>query len=200
MDRTLLDLERAGGDVEQLPAWSESGYTTDRPYCAVDGDLVPDMYYGRFSATNPSELQAQLDKTMMYDQYTMPDPSFLGNVTLIAGVDSGFAPTHGNGQINYGTEHYFNASHGITSNTYLYPESAGAVEGAGVGVEQRGELFGQRSGELLGVGDRHGAGVVAPDVVADADGEKFDRFPAFDHRDHVAQVFFEEIRGVDGQG
>ena len=112
------------GDVEQMPTFQQSGDATDRPYCAVDADLVPDMYYGRFSATNPSQLQAQLDKTMMYDQYAMPDPSFLEDVTMIAGVDSGYAPSHGNGQINYGTEHYFNTSHGINSNTFLYPASA----------------------------------------------------------------------------
>ncbi len=117
------------GDVAQMPTWTMGGDATDRPYCAVDADLVPDMYYGRFSATNPAELQAQLDKTLMYDQFTMPDPSYMSNVTLIAGVDSGFAPTHGNGQINYGTEHYFNASHAIYSNTFLYPLSADPVEG-----------------------------------------------------------------------
>ena len=126
------------GDVAQVPTFSESGDATDRPYCAVDGDLVPDMYYGRFSATNPTQLQAQLDKTMMYDQYTMPDPSYLANVTMIAGADSGYGPTHGNGQINYGTEHYFNASHGITSNTYLYPASAGAVESELIGTYNAG--------------------------------------------------------------
>ncbi len=117
------------GDIAQMPTFTLGGDATDRPYCAVDGDLVPDMYYGRFSATNPSELQAQLDKTMTYDQFTMADPSYLDNVTLIAGVDSGWAPSHGNGQINYGTTHYFNASHGINSNTYLYPASNGPVEG-----------------------------------------------------------------------
>jgi hypothetical protein len=129
------------GDVAQMPTFSEAGDATDRPYCAVDGDLVPDMYYGRFSATNPDELQAQLDKTMMYDQFTMADPSYLGNVTLIAGVDSGFAPSHGNGQINYGTEHYFNASHGINSNTYLYPASAGGVESELIGTYNDGVAF-----------------------------------------------------------
>ena len=65
------------GDVAQMPDLHPSGDATDRPYCAVDGDLVPDMYYGRFSATNPDQLQALLDKTMMYDQFTMPDPSYL---------------------------------------------------------------------------------------------------------------------------
>ncbi|MBU1072603.1 proprotein convertase P-domain-containing protein [bacterium] len=111
------------GDVAQCPTFTLSGDATDRPYCAVDGDLYPEMYYGRFSATNSAQLQAQLDKTMMYDQFTMPDPGYLSDVTMIAGVDAGYAPTHGNGQINYGTEHYFNAAHGITSNTYLYPAS-----------------------------------------------------------------------------
>jgi len=114
------------GDVAQVPTFFEGGDATDRPYCAVDADLVPDMYYGRFSATNSSQLQAQLDKTMMYDQYTMPDPSYLGEVCMIAGADSYWAPTHANGQINYGTTYYFNEAHGMYSHTYLYPASAGS--------------------------------------------------------------------------
>ncbi|MBM4130072.1 T9SS type A sorting domain-containing protein, partial [bacterium] len=116
------------GDVAEMPTFQEAGDATDRPYCAVDADLVPDMYYGRLSATNPTQLQAQLDKTMMYDQFTMPDPSYLSRVTMIAGVDGTFAATHGNGQILYGTNNYFNAAHGITSNTFLYPASSGPVE------------------------------------------------------------------------
>jgi len=111
------------GDVEQCPTFQLSGDASDRPYCAVDADLVPDMYYGRFSATNPTQLQAILDKTMMYDTYSMPDPSYLEEVVMIAGVDSYWAPTHANGQINYGTDTYFNAAHNIYSHTYLYPES-----------------------------------------------------------------------------
>ena len=111
------------GDVEQMPTFFESGDATDRPYCDVEGDLVPDIYYGRFSATNPSQLQAILDKTLMYDQFTMPDPSYLGEVVMIAGMDSGHGSTWGNGQINYGTTYYFNEAHGIYSHTYLYPES-----------------------------------------------------------------------------
>ena len=111
------------GDVEQLPTWEVDGYVTDRPYCAVDDDLVPDIYYGRFSATTADELQAILDKTLMYEQFAMPDPSYLHEVVMIAGVDEDFAPIWGNGQINYGTQYYFNADHDIFSNTYFYPES-----------------------------------------------------------------------------
>jgi subtilisin-like proprotein convertase family protein len=42
---------------------------------------------------------------------------------MIAGMDGGYGQVWGNGQINYGTTHYFNEAHGIYSHTYLYPES-----------------------------------------------------------------------------
>jgi len=111
------------GDVAQCPTFQVSGDPTDRPYCAVDGDLVPDIYYGRFSATNTAQLQAILDKTMMYDQFTMPDPSYLDEVVLIAGYDTGYGSSHGNGQINYASTYYFNAAHGIDADGHLYPPS-----------------------------------------------------------------------------
>ncbi len=111
------------GDTGNMPTWNEGGNVTDRPYCDVEGDLVPDIFYGRFSATNPTQLQNMLDKTLMYDQYAMPDPSYLHEVVMIAGMDSGHGSTWGNGQINYGTTYYFNADHDIYSHTYLYPES-----------------------------------------------------------------------------
>ncbi|MCB9512776.1 MAG: T9SS type A sorting domain-containing protein [Candidatus Latescibacteria bacterium] len=111
------------GDIAQMPTFTEGGDVTDRPYCAVDGDLYPDIYYGRFSATNPTQLQNILDKTLMYDQYAMPDPSYLDEVVMIAGMDGSFGSTWANGQINYGTTYYFNAAHNILSHTYLYPNS-----------------------------------------------------------------------------
>jgi hypothetical protein len=115
------------GDVEQIPTFTEGEspdfYPTDRPYCAVDGDSIPDIYYGRFSATNSDQLQAMLDKTLKYDQCAMADPSYLGEVVLIAGMDAYHGLDWANGQVNYGTTHYFNEPHGITSHTYLYPNS-----------------------------------------------------------------------------
>ncbi len=115
------------GDVEQMPTWFEGGDATDRPYCCVDADVVPDIYYGRFSAQNAAQLDAILEKTLMYDQFTMPDPAYLGEVVMIAGMDSGHGSTWGNGQINYGTTYYFNAAHGIYSYTYLYPNSGSSA-------------------------------------------------------------------------
>ena len=114
------------GDVAQIPAYSQSGHVTDLYYCEYTGDVLPEVYYGRFSATSVAQLQPQIDKTLMYEQYLFPDPSFLGEAVMVSGVDGNFAATHGNGQINYGTTTYFNEAHGIYSNTYLYPASGSA--------------------------------------------------------------------------
>ncbi len=113
------------GDIAQVPAFTgeAASHVTDLYYCEYTGDYFPEVFYGRFSATNTSQLQPQIDKTLMYEQYTMPQPSYLDSVVMIAGMDGSFGPTHGNGQINYGTENYFNAAHGLYSHTYLYPES-----------------------------------------------------------------------------
>jgi hypothetical protein len=111
------------GDDQQIPAFSHGSHISDLDFCEFTGDHNPEIYYGRFSAQNTSLLQPQIDKTLEYEQYTMPDPGFVGNVTMIAGVDAGYAPTYGNGQINYGVNLYFNSLHGIYSNTWLYPQS-----------------------------------------------------------------------------
>lgn len=113
------------GDVQQIPAFAGSAgsHITDLRYCELTGDNYPEIYYGRFSAQNTTQLQPQIDKTLEYEKYLMPDPSYLSEVTLVSGVDSSYAATYGNGQINYGTTYYFNAAHGIAPNVWLYPAS-----------------------------------------------------------------------------
>jgi len=112
------------GDTQQIPAsYSSGGHVSDLDYCNFTGDDMPEVLCGRFSAQTPSHLQAQIDKTLEYEQYLMPDPSFLGEVIMISGVDASYAPTYGNGQINYGNNYYFNSGNGINSNTFLYPAS-----------------------------------------------------------------------------
>ena len=84
-------------------------HVTDLYYATLaGGDNLPDCYYGRLSATSVSELTPQLDKIMMYEQYTMPDPSYLGKAVLIAGTDSYWSVTHADGQINYAFSNYIN--------------------------------------------------------------------------------------------
>jgi hypothetical protein len=122
------------GDVAQIPAFNSGGHVTDLYYCTYDGggDIYPECFYGRFSANNLTELQPQIDKTLEYEQYLMPDPSFLDEVVMVAGADASHATTWGNGQINYGTTYYFNAAHGLLSHTYLQPEPGGGNYSANI--------------------------------------------------------------------
>ena len=116
------------GDVAQIPSFSGSqttgSHVSDLYYCEYTGDTIPDAFYGRFSAINTSQLTAQIDKTLQYEQYLFPDSSFLNETVLIAGNDAVNAPIYGNGQVNYGSTNYFNSSHGLTSHVYLYPGSS----------------------------------------------------------------------------
>jgi len=113
------------GDVAQIPAFNgtTNSHVTDLYYCEYTGDLLPEVYYGRFSANNVAELEPQVMKTLQVEQYTMPDPSYLDHVVLVAGDDSNWAPTHGNGLVNYANQYYINSENGITSHSYLYPEA-----------------------------------------------------------------------------
>ena len=110
------------GDDGQVTSFNNGNHLSDMYFCEFDGggDFYPEMYYGRFSATIPEEVEAQVNKTLTHEQYTFADPSFLDEVVLVAGVDASMAPTYGNGQINYGTDNYFNTAHGLTVYNYLY--------------------------------------------------------------------------------
>ena len=115
------------GDIAQIPAFSGTAgnHVTDLYYCEYTGDIFPEAYYGRFSANDLAQLQPQIDKTLEYEQYLFPDPTFLDEVVMVAGQDSYHQMTWGNGQVNYCNEYYFNESNGLYSHSYLQPEPPG---------------------------------------------------------------------------
>ena len=113
------------GDVAQIPAFNNGGHPSDMYYCEYTGDHFPEVTYGRFAAQNETQLNAYIDKTLEYEQYTMPSDAFLGEVVMVAGADPTNGPIYGNGQINYGTNNYFNSAHNLLSHTYLQPEPSG---------------------------------------------------------------------------
>ncbi|MDC0249703.1 C25 family cysteine peptidase, partial [Flavobacteriales bacterium] len=110
------------GDDAQVPSFDNGDHLSDMYFCEFDGggDFYPEMYYGRFSATIAEDVEIQVHKTLTHEKYLFSDPSFLDEVVLVAGVDASMAPTYGNGQINYGTDYYFNSAHGLTIYNYLY--------------------------------------------------------------------------------
>ncbi len=113
------------GDQDQVAPSVTSASNTSRVsdlyYSSVDGDEFVDMFHSRLSATTTAEMTAMLNKGMEYEQYTMPDPSYLNNVLLIAGEDSGYGVTVGRPTIWYATNYYYNAAHGF-SNVYEFSQ------------------------------------------------------------------------------
>jgi len=108
------------GDHQQIPAFSstvQNSHVTDLYFATLTGgDNIPDCYYGRFSAQTVAQLTPQIEKTLMYEQYTMEDPSYLGKSVLIAGTDNNYGPTHAQGAINYVANNYI----ATTSTTHNY--------------------------------------------------------------------------------
>lgn len=115
------------GDVAQLPAFdgtTASDHITDLYYMTwTTADNLPDCHYGRFSAQNVSQLTPQVQKTLMYEQYTFADPSFLDRAVMVAGVDGGssgdFGYTHADPAMDYAITNYVNGAHGFSEVRYF---------------------------------------------------------------------------------
>ena len=106
------------GDTGQIPGKTSGNTTqkvTDLYYGSIDGDYFPDMFYSRMSAESPDQVTAIVNKILQYEQYTMPDPSYLNNVTLIAGWDSYWTNYVGKPTIQYAMQYYYNTAHGFTN-------------------------------------------------------------------------------------
>lgn len=114
------------GDVEQLPAFRNEAedHVTDLYYTTwTTGDVVPDCYHGRFSAQEISQLTPQLEKTLMYEQYTFADPTFLDYAVMLSGEDAGNpgdnAYTYGDPSMDYAITHYINGAQGFANVLYF---------------------------------------------------------------------------------
>ena len=106
------------GDNNQVPAsqtGTESHCVTDLYYYTTDNDVFGDMYHSRFTCETVAELESVLNKSLQYEQYTMPDPSYLSNTLLIAGWDSYWTAYDGAPSIQYALEYYYNSEHGFAN-------------------------------------------------------------------------------------
>ena len=115
------------GDISKIPAYTgiaAASHITDFYYFEYTNDDFPELFYGRFSCDDTIELHNIIQKTMEYEQYLMPNPSYLDTSVLIAGYDNSHGATYGNGQVNYGTSNYYNVAHGFFTKPYLYPSSS----------------------------------------------------------------------------
>ena len=133
------------GDHEQIPAFSaqvtspSSDHITDLYYASWTlGDHIPDCYMGRFSAQNVSQLTPQIEKTLMYEQYTFSDPSFLDRAVMVAGVDGGssgdYGYTHADPAMDYAITNYVNGAHGFSQVRYFKNNTSIVPSGTNVTV------------------------------------------------------------------
>lgn len=118
------------GDETVVPYYSLWDYgstygnaATDLEYASVDSDIYHDMYLSRMPVNTTTQLGYLVDKILMYEKYTMPDPSYLDETLLIAGYDSYWTNVVGKPTINYAANNYFNTSHGITPHTFICTSS-----------------------------------------------------------------------------
>jgi hypothetical protein len=129
------------GDVEQIPTFTGKygNHPTDLYYFTWEDGNLPCCYYGRFSAQNVNQLLPQIEKTLQYEQFTMPDANYLNDAVLVAGYDNEYSAVYANGQLNYLATNYLNTNYGYNKVfKHPHPCSLQATQiraeiGAGVG-------------------------------------------------------------------
>ncbi len=114
--------------VRNYTTYNESGnsynpYISDNQYASIDSDVYHDMYMSRMSVANTTQLGYLVNKILMYEKYTMTDPSYLNNTLLVAGWDSYWTKYIGKPTIQYATNNYYNTAHGITATAYYTNQS-----------------------------------------------------------------------------
>ncbi|MEE1111700.1 MAG: C25 family cysteine peptidase [Bacteroidales bacterium] len=119
------------GDTGQIPAcegvhmyYSNDSQPTDLYYAEYTGDILPDVFYGRFSASSTSQMRNIIEKTIKYEKYAFENNEYLNKVLLVGGKEtSGNAPTCVNGHLNYAKQYFA----GMDTSIYYNPSSANYV-------------------------------------------------------------------------
>ncbi len=131
---TFLVIVGDTGDVTYSLSSNTTDKVTDLYYSSPDGDIFPDIFMSRMPVSSATELANLLNKIMMYEQYTMPDPSYLSKVLLIAGSDGTWNPRVGQPTINYAADNYFNTAHGFTSVDKYLDSYSGCYNNINTGI------------------------------------------------------------------
>ena len=101
---------------------------TDLYYCEFTGDCLPEIMYGRLSATDNSSMQNIVDKIIAYEKTEFADPDFLNRMIFISGVDNPNARIYSNTSLKYIVNNYANSENGITTKLYPYDASYGIMD------------------------------------------------------------------------
>ena len=134
------------GDIDQMPVkmMSASGGThaSDLYYCEYTGDYLPEVYWGRISADNTTELDNALDKILKYEKLEFSNTDYLNRTLLVAGNDESFEDAHGNGHIYYAENVYLSEDYGFeTTALYQDPPSGANYHQTIINVINQGASF-----------------------------------------------------------
>ena len=126
-------------DTDKIPTskkGASTGYGTDLYYACMDGDddIIPDLYYGRFSARTAEQMKAIADKTIAYEKYQFGDPSYLAKATLIAGYDGSYRSAVGIPTLNYIAKNRINAANGFRQVNKFTTKYSGCYADSSVSV------------------------------------------------------------------
>lgn len=116
------------GDVAQMPVHNSrldqnNDHITDLYYATwTTGDILPDCYWGRFSATDTSTLRGIIAKTVFYERYQFLSDDYLARAALVSGVDYGDpndnAYRYCDPTMDYAAYYYINAENGFNTVKY----------------------------------------------------------------------------------
>ena len=112
------------GDTGQVPAWqgSETSSVNDLQYVTMNaGDYFADMFIGRFSVTNATQLGNVLDKVLHYEQLSSTVEPWIENAVFMASTDN---YTISEGTHNYVISNYLDPAGYTTDKLYTVTYNA----------------------------------------------------------------------------
>lgn len=126
-------------DTDKIPTAKKgeaTGYGTDLYYACMDGDddIIPDIYYGRFSARSAAQMKAIADKTIAYEKYQFEDPTFLSKASLIAGYDGSYRSAVGIPTLTYITQNRITPANGFLQVNKFTTKYTGCYDDSTVSV------------------------------------------------------------------
>lgn len=116
------------GDVNRIPLSEGTSNCSDLYYSTFDGDAdyLPEMFTGRISVADTTELKNVINKLIQYEKFQFADTNKFYRRTLATAGDDDSHDEYMNGQIKYLSKYYLDSASNIINHAFYYPQSANA--------------------------------------------------------------------------
>ena len=75
------------GYSSDIPMGYNGGASGDTGYGSIDGDMIIEIHPGRFPATNVTEIELMVEKTIQYERYPTTDPGYYRSAAICISED-----------------------------------------------------------------------------------------------------------------